>query len=240
MVKLLFTATENYLKENNMSLLSLTYQEFERLLRAFALTTVLIALTIFLVRWIAFDAQILPAFFQSLTAALSISTIGFGIFSRRTWDSQRFARWLSRPMIHGVWQGHLSTNYLTEEGNRMRPIEIYFVIKQTYLSVSIESFTKTQEGESRVEALIKNAKTDSFRLFYMFELRRLYNGENKLTTGSGELRLIESGTRLRGHYWTNSPTQGDIDLRLISRDCSEIDCYEAAEEEWRKASADIN
>lgn len=219
-----------------MNLLSLTYAEFERLLKVFATFTVALAGVIVLVRWHFFEAPVWPAVWQGFTAALSTTTIAFGFFARRTWDSPKLAKWLGRPIVHGVWSGDLITNYKSGDGKPLSPIDIVFVIKQTYLSLSIESFTKSQEGESKVEAIVQNAKTDATKLCYIFELRRQYRGENKLTTGSGELRLLESAKRLKGHYWTNSPTQGDLDLRLVSRDCSGVDCFEVAEKKWLKKS----
>jgi hypothetical protein len=139
----------------------------------------------------------------------------------------------TQPIVHGVWFGELHTNFKDDNGDAMRPIKIYFAIKQTYLTLAIESFTQSQDGESSVEALLQNTKTQLTRLSYIFELRRQYPGENKLTAGSGELKLVDAGTRLKGHYWTNSPTQGILDLRLVSRHCESVHSYEDA----MKASA---
>ena len=112
---------------------------------------------------------------------------------------------MRRPIVHGVWRGTLRSDFRQSDKAQLE-IPIIFVIRQTYLTISIESFTKSQEGESKLEALIQNGRTEATRLCYVFELRRQYQGENKLTTGSGELRLIDNSTRLRGHYWTNTPT----------------------------------
>ncbi len=195
-----------------MNLLSLTYTEFERLLKVFTVVTVCLALAIGLVRYSAFDTEPLYAAWQAFTASLSVSTLGFGFFARRTWKSPVLATWLGRPIVHGLWRGTLQTNYRGGDGSTLPPIEIAFKIRQTYLTLSIESYTRGQEGESKLEALLQNQKTEATRISYIFELRRLYQGENKLTTGAGEIRLLDGGTRLKGHYWTNSPTQGDLDL----------------------------
>lgn len=215
-----------------MTLLSLTYAEFERLLKIFAVLTILLAGVIFLVRWQCFATPLISALWQGFSTALSVTTIGFGLFSKRKWNSPKLAKWLSRPIVHGVWFGTLHTNYQPANGLALPPIQIVFVIRQTYLALSVESYTKSQEGESRVEALMQNTKTNATRLTYIFELRRYYQGENKLTEGAGELRLLENGSRLKGHYWTNSPTQGEVDLQLASRDCEAIDCFEAGLRIW--------
>lgn len=221
-----------------MNLLSLTYQEFERLLKAFTIVTVLLTLLVALVRWLGLGTPVATAAWQGFTFALSVSTLAFGFFARWTWKSPWFAKWLKRPIVHGLWRGTLRTNFRASDGRALPELEIGFVIRQTYLTLSIESYTKGQEGESKVEALIQNAKTEATRVCYIFELRRQYQGENKLTTGAGELKLLDEGRRLKGHYWTNSPTQGDLELSLVTRDCEKADCFEAAERIWLSKAAE--
>src|SRR5690606_19683325 len=121
----------------------------------------------------------LGSLWRSFTTGITISTFGLGLFANMTWKSELLARLLGKPIVHGVWRGTLNTNY---NGER-RPIEIAFVIRQAFMSLSIESFTQEQDGESKIEALIQNSKTQSTRVCYIFELKRQYKGENKLTTG---------------------------------------------------------
>lgn len=83
-----------------------------------------------------------------------------------------------------------------------------------------------------MEALVRNGNATQLR--YVYELRRHFMGENRFTAGCGELRLVDSGRRLKGHYWTNSPTQGSIEMQLKTRDCSKVDSFEAAERLWLK------
>ncbi|WP_454690199.1 hypothetical protein [Achromobacter aloeverae] len=97
------------------------------------------------------------------------------------------------------------------------------------MAVAIESFTASQDGVSKLEVIAKDAKTAAVTVTYTFELRRLYRGENKLTSGLGELRLVGDGKELKGAYWTNSPTQGELLLRLVSRDAKAIASFEDAE-----------
>jgi hypothetical protein len=214
-----------------MNNLSLTLTEFQRLLKVFAMLTALAWAVIFFIQWRLMSADVLTAGWRSFTVALTVATIIFGVFYKATWKSPRIARWMSRPMVHGVWQGTLFSDYKTGKDNPLA-VPIFFVIRQTYLTLSLESFTKSQEGESKLEALIRNARTASTRLSYVFELRRQYRGENKLTIGAGELRLQDDNTVLRGFYWTNTPTHGELKLKLVSRDCDGVDSYEVADRRW--------
>ena len=207
-----------------MNLVSLTIEELKRLLYAYCIITVVICAIIFIIPILWNGSLTLYGLWRAFTTSITITTIVFGLFSKMKWNSEGLSKWLGKPIVHGVWLGTLNTNYK----GRNHPIEIAFVIKQTFMSLSIESFTEYQDGESKIEALIQNSKTQSTRVCYIFELKRLYNGEKKLTTGAGDLKLIEAGKKLKGNYWTNSPTDGDIELSLVSRECSGIDCFSAA------------
>ncbi|SDM43031.1 hypothetical protein SAMN05720382_101320 [Polaromonas sp. JS666] len=211
-----------------MNNLSLTLTEFQRLHKVFATLTVLAWALIFLSQWQLMGTDPITAGWRSFTAALTIITFVFGAFYKLAWKSSLIARWMGRPIVHGVWRGVLLSDYKRSKENPLE-IPIIFVIRQTYLTLSIESFTNSQEGESKLEALIRNTRTESTRLSYVFELKRYYGSENKLTIGAGQLRLQDDNTVLRGSYWTNTPTHGELRLKLMSRDCEGVDCYEVAE-----------
>lgn len=213
-----------------MNNLSLTQTELQRLLKMYFWIAVLLMVVSYLAQ-VPFNSDHLTVGLKSVTYALTATTIVFGAFFKLAWRSPRISKLMRRPIVHGVWRGTLQSDFNTLDKAPLE-IPIIFVIRQTYLTISIESFTRAQEGESKLEALIQNSRTESCRLCYVFELRRQYQGENKLTTGSGELRLIDDSTRLRGHYWTNTPTHGDLELTLISRDPEGINCFEIAERKW--------
>jgi len=216
-----------------MNLLSLTYPELERLLKVFAGVTAVLAVLIGILRWAVFGASEWAAVWQGATTALSISALAFGFFSRMTWTSPSLSKWLGRPIVHGLWRGTLETSYDAKEGAPPPRIEIAFVVRQTYLSLSIDSFTRNQDGESKVEALLQSSKNGTTRIGYIYELSKLYQGKSSRTSGAGELKLLEAGKRLRGHYWTNSPTQGSIELEFVTRDIDGVDSFEAAERVWK-------
>lgn len=213
-----------------MNNLSLTQSELQRLLKVyFGLVTTLAICLYLALSFLGYE--MLTAAWRAVSYSLTCITFLLGIFFKLAWKSPLIARWMRRPIVHGVWRGTLSSDYKKNNETYVK-IPIIFVIRQTYLTISIESFTKYQEGESKLEALIQNGKTEATRLSYVFELRRQYRGENKLTTGAGDLRLINESKQLKGHYWTNSPTFGELQLDLISRECDGVDCFEVAESKW--------
>ncbi|MCP2054861.1 UNVERIFIED_ORG: hypothetical protein J3D59_004721 [Pseudomonas fluorescens] len=213
-----------------MNNLSLTETELQRLLKVYVSLVLAVAISLYFIL-VLLGYEMLTAGWRAVSYSLTCITFLFGVFFKLAWRSPRIARWMRRPIVHGVWRGTLSSDF-HQTGKSPLKIPIIFVIRQTYLTISIESFTKSQEGESKLEALIQNGRTEAARLCYVFELKKVYQGENKLTTGAGDLRLINDSKNLRGHYWTNSPTFGELQLELISRECTGVDCYEVAERKW--------
>lgn len=212
-----------------MTSLTLTYSELLLLLRVFAIASVAIAALIAFPHSIFLQTHLIATWVKYLGVGITISTLLLTLAARRAWTSPKLERWLGRQRVHGLWWGTLETDYGKVGGEVMDPIAIAFVIRQTYLTVSIQSYTSRQPAKSTMENLHNDSKTTDTELSYVFEMRRLAYGENKLTVGFGQLILIDGGGKLVGDYWTNSPTQGRLRLSLVRRDCQKINSFEAAE-----------
>jgi hypothetical protein len=217
-----------------MNNLSLTAAEIERLIKtsayvACAIFALITAGSVFLL-----GASVATAAWRALSPTVLLTSFVFGYFVSSAWRWPRVAAWMRRPLVHGVWAGTLTSDFNRAGKADAARVEvpIVFVIRQTYMTLSVQSFTPGQEGESRLEALIRNEKTEATVLSYVFELRRPYAPEGKLTRGAGELKLVSSDRELRGLYWTDTPTHGSIVLNLVSGDVDGIACYEDALRKW--------
>jgi hypothetical protein len=136
--------------------------------------------------------------------------------------------WLAkRPIVHGVWRGEIKPIY---HGRAIDPIPIAFVIRQKYASLSIQSFTSSIPADSTIEVFERSEKSPDVYLKYVYQMTREGNAENKATVRYGRLRLERAGQELGGSNWTNSPTSGQIRLKLVTRDCDDINCFESARE----------
>lgn len=213
-----------------MRTVTLTLAEAVRLIKVSFYVTLGAAAVIVLLR-LAVTSSSQTSFvalvFQSISIALLFTTALFSLLANRPWKFKRLASWLGRPSIHGIWAGTLYTDWQDKEGNRPAPIPIAFVIRQTYLFVSIQSFTQRQPARSTFEFLGTDEKTTDTHLAYVYELRRTAYKENKLTTGYGHLTLQDGGNVLAGDYWTNSPTQGRLELEFIAQDCDGVNSYDS-------------
>jgi len=95
-------------------------------------------------------------------------------------------------------------------------------VRQTYLTLSIKSYTSALPGESILETLHAHPVTGDANLRYAYQMTRRANAENKATLGYGDLVLGGEDKELLGNYWTNSPSTGRISLTLLTRDCDDI------------------
>jgi len=213
--------------------LSLTSAELERLLKVFGWLLGVLFLASFLVQWKCLQTPVYSAAWKAFSLSLGMNLLLIGLFAKLAWRWELLAQWMNRPIVHGVWKGELRSDFGSIDGNCL-VVPIFFVIRQTYLTLSIQSLTERQEGESRLEAILRSSKTDVTRLCYVFELRKVFSGAHSLTSGAGELKLAGDQLSLTGTYWTNTPTHGDIHLELVDRDCEGVVSYQDAKKRLRE------
>lgn len=205
---------------------SVTYADLVRLIRVSAGMALLSAIGILFLRWNELQSAPLQVLGQTAATAIGIPPLFVLAFSKLAWTRSWLAWLLGRRMVHGLWWGELHTAFkLADADKPMDPIPIAFVIKQTYFFLTIQSYTPKQPGHSTLETLVVDPRSARAQLQYVFEMQRLHLGENKITTGYGDLRLTSGDLRLEGYYWTNSPTSGRVELDLITRNCDGIDSF---------------
>jgi hypothetical protein len=212
-----------------MANVSLSTGELKKALLFVSLMTVGIGALVGFVRHYAFGADPTAALAVGLLSGASWSVLFSTLAFRRTWTWNWLAWASGRPIIHGVWFGHLNTNYGSHDGSVGRHIPIAFVIKQTFLGYSLLSYTERQDSVTLAETLDVDDKHDTVHLRYMYRFQIMRENERKQTTGAGELKLLENGTRLKGHYLTDSPTQGSAELVLVQREVDGIDTFLAVQ-----------
>ena len=215
-----------------MTNLTLTAEELKRLMSSFAILFIAIVAALAFIQWHFLSAKPLTAVFRSISAALFVTSTVFYVFYRWAWHVGPIAKWMGRPMVSGVWLGYLNSDFGKTSSGKPTVKPIVLVIRQTYLTLSIQSFTDSQAGESKLEALIRNSRTETTRLAYVFELKNDYPGARKLTNGAGDLQLLTQDTILRGSYWTSSPTHGTLSLQLKCRDSDGVKCFQDATRRW--------
>jgi hypothetical protein len=215
-----------------MKNLILTHRELKTLLTGYSFLTIFLWMTIGGVRsyfsGIAFETELVKSFSMAFTATGFL----FILFYKFIWKTKIGAFLIPKPHVYGVWIGYLNSNYKPET-NEYQKIPIVFVIVQDLLTMRITSFTDSRRGDSTVEVLIDDIKTEVTKLAYIYEMRTdEYGGDMTKTIGSGNLELRNSGSLLVGGYWTTAKTAGKIEVERVSRTSKNIDSFEAAKLKW--------
>lgn len=94
-----------------MANVSLSTRELKKALLFVSAITVLIGAIAGLIRHLAFGTDITLAYAQGLSFGISMA-VAIAIWAiRRPWTINWLAKVAGRPIIHGIWFGHLHTNY---------------------------------------------------------------------------------------------------------------------------------
>ncbi len=209
---------------------SLTYDDLLRLFKYCGYVVLMVAGGILLFRLAELQARPVKVIWQSVSTALAAPPLLIWALSKLQWKYPKLSKLMSKRMVHGLWWGELKTEFKPIEGaDPLPPIPIAFVVQQSYFFLTIQSYTPSLPARSTLEAMVVEPRSSIAQLQYVFEMRRLQDAEDKITTGYGDLRLTSGDKRLEGYYWTNSPTRGHISLNLVTRDFSGIDSFADAE-----------
>ncbi|MFP8780199.1 hypothetical protein [Hydrogenophaga sp. RWCD_12] len=205
---------------------SLTYDDLLRLFKYCGYVLLVLAGGILLARLPELREHPVKIIWQSVSTALAVPPLLIWGLSKLQWKHPKLAWLMGKRMVHGLWWGELRTEFKPTEGaDPLPPIPIAFVVQQSYFFLTIQSYTPSLPARSTLEALVVEPRSAIAQLQYVFEMRRLQDAEDKLTTGYGDLRLMSGDKRLEGFYWTNSPTRGHISLDLVTRDFNGIDSF---------------
>ncbi|MGR4975810.1 hypothetical protein ACIPQ1_23515 [Pseudomonas sp. LARHCG127] len=215
-----------------MENLTLTSKELSLLVRFIFWATVVIFTSWLVLQLAIFDAVLTWRRLLSMVSSSFALTSGmFFVFCKWGWKFSILPTIIGRPVLEGVWIGELVSNYQPSPGESVPPVKMAFIIKQTYLTLSLQSFSALQSGSSEVEAILNNPRTGSLRLTYIFELRSPYKGEVRLIKGVGDLSVV-SKTLLKGGYWTNSPSNGELKMRRVSATSKNLTCFADVRARW--------
>jgi hypothetical protein len=177
------------------------------------------AMTWFLVAVGIFGAPASSAFFKPMSIVVAILTGVLAGWDRWVWRIPRLSLVHGVPNLNGTWKGQLTSLWTDPEtGEVPAPIPIVFVVRQTYTSVTVRTFTEESTSVSVAAGL--TTEPDGRHV-----LAAMYRNEPKLTAQErsrphhGGVRLAVSGNedKLEGHYWTDRGTSGEMMLVRAGR-----------------------
>ena len=142
-------------------------------------------------------------------------------FTKRGWRSRLFRRWLVLlPDLNGTWEGELQTNWKDPKtGQSPGPIPGFIVIRQSLFRITCALMTKESKSWSRA-ATIQLAPDGLLKILeFTYSNSPRVSVQNRSTAHEGACSLEIIGgnpKRLRGKYWTERNTKGEMDFKFSS------------------------
>lgn len=197
--------------------------------------TIAIAAVISLLYIFIQDAKMtLTNFGRAVSFGISITTLFWTFYFTTGWK-WNFTNWVFyRPNINGTWSGNLISDYIDEAGNKISPIEFYIVIRQSFIRIHFTTFTKDFVGVSYAETFSLDKDKGLKNVAFLYKKDSSQSNDEHLREGATELRLILSKNekKLEGKYWSNTKTQGNINVNFITGD--HVDSFENAKKLIKK------
>jgi len=157
-----------------------------------------------------------PVWLRYYALAVLVAGIVLTAWDRWIWRISSLQRFEFVPsVISGTWKGLLVSAWVDPvTGSPPPPKSVYLVIRQTFSSVSV--MLLTNESRSR-STLARVGRVDGVSsLDYMYINRPDNSVEHRSRMHHGSTSLDVSGspaTRLRGRYWTDRDSRGELDFK---------------------------
>lgn len=176
---------------------------------------------IYFVGLLVLDAPARTVLLQLSGLAVSAVSLLLLAFDRYLWKLPVVRSLARRPVLHGTWKGTFVSDYVyPQTGRREGPTESYLVARQTYSSLHVRFITARSASESMACELRKK-EDGRHEIYALYENRPplLAQGESPVHRGGLILEVVGSPPhRLKGSYWTDRKTQGDLELDGYSKE----------------------
>jgi SMODS-associating 2TM, beta-strand rich effector domain len=125
--------------------------------------------------------------------------------------------------VGGTWKGTLTTFWEDPRtGNRPVPKSAYLVIRQTASSTSVKLLTNESRSASTLAAISALDGTVELTYLYLNRPDARYEDGSRMHHGSAALVVSgESPRRLKGRYWTDRDSKGELDFDQRHKDLAD-------------------
>jgi hypothetical protein len=158
-----------------------------------------------------------------VTSAIGVVVVGaFGLLWRRLW---RWIPLLDRwyPDLTGRWEGTYLSTYVRPETGQPATGAIWVVIRQGLFNTSIVSGSDEMRSHSTRSWLDADRDAQRFRLGYTYSSEPDAAVRQRSAPHEGICWLTSmpdlGPDKLKGLYYTQRSTIGDLSLQRVSRDC---------------------
>ena len=166
--------------------------------------------------------EINPEALKLLPEAVTVYACFHLLFVEWLWKLPLLRGWLvPLPDLTGTWKGTLTSTWQGNSESTPLTRDITLVIRQKFSSKSSVLYTAESSSESDAAMLKDGGDSGVPILSYNYQNtpRVSVRQKSNVHLGAVVLRLHTSPSDwiLRGEYWTNRQTAGDMELKFVSR-----------------------
>jgi len=149
-----------------------------------------------------------------ISIVVMIDGLLIGLFVTYGWKWRFFYDWfVPFPDLNGTWKGEINSNYIDENtGKKIEKIEVELKIRQSFVHTHCLLETKTMESRSFVAQFDINKEEQRLKLVYSYSGEPIASSKdtNPSHFGTAMLNIEDKGTTLKGSYWTDRETTGEL------------------------------
>jgi len=161
------------------------------------------------------------------STGLSIVTFFWIFYLRWGWRLPILSRLFGKADLNGTWLGTLTSDWKNLNGQGVGSRDFVIVVRQSFLSLHFTTFTDSFIALSDAERFWTDPERGIKRVVYLYTQDCTALGDEGNREGVTELRVEgEPPSCLIGRYWSNTKTNGRIEVRRISR--KQVDSFSEA------------
>lgn len=172
------------------------------------------------------DLSKIKDFFGLIPKVVSIDLLVIAAFVKWGWKLKIFRRWLVPfPNLNGTWTGLIYSDWKNPEtGEKPAPIPVMLTVNQSFFHISCIMRTSEMESSSYAEGFLIDSDRQLKKVAYSYTSKpRLSLNERSIPhDGTAVFQIIEKPKqKLKGRYWTERSTKGEIVLEYHSKEIFE-------------------
>lgn len=169
--------------------------------------------------WLTGD-QVKVGWLRFYSAAVLVAAGLLAVWDRWLWRlplAQRFS--FVSSDLSGTWKGDLTSFWVDPEtGKSPQPKPAFLVVRQTSSKISVVLLTDESRSRSALAAVTTSDGVTSLDYFYLNIPDGRHRDRSPIHPGSVSLNVTgRPVSRLKGKYWTDRDTRGELDFKIRSR-----------------------
>lgn len=172
------------------------------------------------------DLSKVKDFFGLVPKVVSIDLMVITIFVKWGWKLKIFRGWLVPfPNLQGTWSGKIYSDWVNPDTQeKVSPIPVLLSINQSFFHISCKMMTGEMDSFSTAEGFNIEPDRQIKRLAYIYTSKPRISVSQRSISHDGSIvfDIVEKpDQKLKGRYWTERKTTGEIVLKKHSEDLLE-------------------